>query len=85
MMKSVALSLLLIPLLGCAHFGKEMAYVSQAIAHDPATFVVDVALTTPWGSQTVKMTRIGGSSNSVSVTPDRAVSINPPAAQPAVR
>ena len=75
--------LLLVPifaLTGCAHFGTEMAQISKAIANDPASFTINLGLTTPWGSQTVKMTRVGGSTNSVIVSPDGVIQINPSAA-----
>lgn len=77
-MRNVLLGLLImVGLSGCAHFGTELAQVNKALAGDAATVVVNLGLTTPWGSQTVKMTRIGGQTNSVTVSPEGVVQINP--------
>lgn len=54
---------------GCANGGAML----RALAKDPATVVVRVG--TPWGMQ--QFTRIGGVTNTVSVSPDGAVTIVP--------
>lgn len=77
-MTRILVGLLVIGMLsGCAHFGTELAQVNKALAGDTATVVVNLGLTTPWGSQTVKMTRVGGQTNSVTVSPEGVVQINP--------
>lgn len=47
--------------------------IIKASAKDPAIVVARVG--TPWGVQ--QLTRIGGTTNSVSIAPDGTVSINP--------
>jgi hypothetical protein len=55
---------------GCANYGK----ISEHLKGDAAIVVLQVG--SPWGVQ--KLTRVGGQTNSVAVSPDGTVSINPP-------
>lgn len=55
---------------GCAGMGS----IAHALAKDQASFVLRMG--TPWGNQ--QITRIGGQTNSVVVSPDGSISINAP-------
>lgn len=48
------------------------ASLARALAKDPA--IVSVRIGTPWGTQT--LTRVGGSTNQVTVGTDGAVTVN---------
>lgn len=54
---------------GCS----SLSSVAKQLKDDPAIVVVNVG--SPWGQQ--KLVRIGGTTNSVAVSPDGTVTINP--------
>lgn len=65
--------LILIPLIAlCGCSSTNITKLTTALAQDPA--IVSLSVTTIYGN--IRMVRVGGSTNQVSVTPDGSVTIN---------
>lgn len=63
---------------GCATGGTGLAGIAAQLKDDPAILVVRGKAGTPWGEINNNFTRIGGTTNSVTIAPDGTVTINAP-------
>lgn len=74
LLKLATLPSLVLLLSGCAH----TADIVNQLKGDGATVSGNITLVTPWGTEKLQFLRVGATNVNATVTPDGAVTINPP-------
>jgi len=79
MKKILIISATVALLTGCvgANATKGLASLSSNLSKDHALFIVNTDLITPWGQQKGKLVRVGDLTNTVTVSPEGTVTVNP--------